>query len=155
MKYGGQFNYIQLNRGYGAYEQANESLGKSNAANGLDNFVTDTAYQFQKALNPAARSHVQWGRIPALLDPGTPIITPACSLTYPLTDPSFNRSDRYNDWGLYAEDSWRITPRFTFNYGVNMSISASSTTTFEASIPISTTDRDPHTSSRCRTARYR
>src|SRR6266850_2388182 len=29
-----------------------------------------------------------------------------------------NRGDRYNDWGLYAEDSWRITPRFTFNYGV-------------------------------------
>src|SRR5258705_5120199 len=53
MKYGGQFNYIQLNRGYGAYEQANESLGKSNAANGLDNFVTGTVYQFQKALNPA------------------------------------------------------------------------------------------------------
>ena len=30
MKYGGQFNYIQLDRGYGAYDQASESFGKSN-----------------------------------------------------------------------------------------------------------------------------
>ena len=28
MKFGGQFNYIQLDRGYGAYEQAIEALGK-------------------------------------------------------------------------------------------------------------------------------
>jgi hypothetical protein len=25
---------------------------------------------------------------------------------------------RYQDWAAYAEDSWRVTPRFTFNYGV-------------------------------------
>jgi len=119
MKYGGQFNYIQLNRGFGAYEQASESLGKSNAANGLDNFVTGTVYQFQKALNPAGAFPCAVGAYTSPTGtPGTPIITPACSLTYPLTDPLFNRSDRYNDWGLYAEDSWRITPRFTFNYGV-------------------------------------
>jgi hypothetical protein len=119
MKYGGQYNYIQLNRGFGAYEQANESLGKSNAGNGLDNFVTGTVYQFQKALNPAGVFPCASG---AYTSPagsqGNPIITPSCSLTYPLTDPLFNRSDRYNDWALYAEDSWRITPKFTFNYGV-------------------------------------
>ena len=55
MKYGGQFNYIQLNRGYGAYEQAIESLGKSNVGNGLDNLVSSSGmlYEFQKAVNPA------------------------------------------------------------------------------------------------------
>jgi hypothetical protein len=118
MKYGGQYNYIQLNRGYGAYEQANESLGKSNAGNGLDNFVTGTVFQYQKALNPAGAFPCAVGAYTGGGSAGTTIITPTCSLTYPLTDPNFNRSDRYNDWGLYAEDSWRITPKFTFNYGV-------------------------------------
>jgi hypothetical protein len=37
---------------------------------------------------------------------------------YPIGNPSFNRSDRYKDWGIYAEDSWRVTPRLTFNYGL-------------------------------------
>jgi len=118
MKYGGQFNYIQLNRGYGAYEQANESLGKSNAGNGFDNFVTGTVYQFEKALDPAGKFPCAEGAYTPNGKGGSPIITPACSLSYPLSDPSFNRSDRYKDWALYAEDSWRVTPKFTLNFGV-------------------------------------
>jgi outer membrane receptor protein involved in Fe transport len=118
LKYGGQYNYIQLNRGYGAFEQANESLGKSNVGNGLDNLVTGTVFQYQKALNPSGAFPCAVGAYTGGGSAGTPIITPACTLTYPLSDPIFNRSDRYNDWGLYAEDSWRITPKFTFNYGV-------------------------------------
>jgi hypothetical protein len=118
MKFGGQWNYIQLNRGYGAYEQAIESLGKSNIANGLDNFVTGTLYEFQKAINPAGVFPCASGAYTGGGTQGTPIITPSCSLTYPLTDPNFTRSDRYNDWALYAEDSWRVTPKFTFNLGV-------------------------------------
>jgi outer membrane receptor protein involved in Fe transport len=118
MKYGGQFNYIQMNRGYGAYEQANEALGKSNVGNGMDNFVTGTVYQFEKALNPAGAFPCAMGAYTGGGSAGTPILTPACTLTYPLSDPSFNRSDRYKDWALYAQDSWKVTPRFTFNYGV-------------------------------------
>jgi outer membrane receptor protein involved in Fe transport len=118
MKYGGQYNYIQMNRGYGAYEQAIESLGKGNIGNGLDNFVTGTLYEFQKAVNPAGAFPCASGAYTAGGKAGNPIITPSCSLSYPLTDPLFNRSDRYNDWALYAQDSWRLTPKFTFNFGV-------------------------------------
>ncbi|HEY2001277.1 MAG TPA: TonB-dependent receptor, partial [Acidobacteriaceae bacterium] len=32
--------------------------------------------------------------------------------------PDFARSDRYNDWAIYGQDSYKITPRFTLNYGL-------------------------------------
>lgn len=118
MKFGGQYNYIQLNRGYGAYEQAIESLGKSNSANGLDNFVTGTLYEVQKAINPSGVFPCASGSYTGGGSQGNPIITPACSLTYPLADPDFTRSDRYHDWALYAEDSWRVTPKLTINLGL-------------------------------------
>jgi hypothetical protein len=45
------------------------------------------------------------------------VATPDCTLTLPATQPSFARSYRYHDWAAYLQDSWRIRPRFTFNYG--------------------------------------
>ena len=75
-------------------------------------------YEFEKAVNPAGKFPCAVGAYTGGGSAGTPIITPVCSLTYPLGDPSFNRSDRYNDWALYAQDSWRATSRFTFNYGL-------------------------------------
>jgi hypothetical protein len=107
-----------MNRGYGAYEQANEALGKGSVANGFDNFVTGTVYQFEKALNPAGAFPCDVGAYTGGGKGGNPILTPACTLTYPLSDPSFNRSDRYKDWALYAQDSWKVTPRLTLNYGL-------------------------------------
>ena len=118
LKFGGEFNYIQLDRGYGAYEQAIEALGKSNVANGLDGLASGTLYEFQKAVNPAGKFPCAVGAYTGGGTAGTPIITPSCSLTYPLGDPQFNRSDRYKDWGLYAQDSWRVTSRLTFNFGL-------------------------------------
>jgi outer membrane receptor protein involved in Fe transport len=116
MKYGGEYTYIQLNRGFGAYAQANEQLGSSRGK-GLDNMALGVLTNFQRAVNPA-------GQLPCFTGPytgaATPpsIITPQCTLNFPVTEPSFNRSYRYNDWAIYAEDSWRVTPRLTFNYGL-------------------------------------
>jgi len=116
MKYGVQLNYIQMNRGFGAFAQAVEQLGK-NVGQGLDNLIAGTLSNFQKAVNPA-------GKFPCLAGAysgakrGSLIQTPDCTLIPPLTNPDFTRSDRYKDWAVYAEDSWRVTPRLTFNYGV-------------------------------------
>jgi hypothetical protein len=116
MKYGGQFNYIQLNRGFGAYAQAVEQLG-ANVGAGLDNIISGNLSNFQVAVNPG-------GKFPCAAGPyagtsrGSLIVVPSCQPTPPLTAPDFTRSDRYKDWALYAEDSWRATSRFTFNYGV-------------------------------------
>lgn len=123
IKYGGQYNYIQMNRGYGAYNQAIEALGADgDIPGGLDNFVTGTLSLFQKAVNPAGSFPCDVGAYSGTSEGN--IITPKnaagqnCVVSYPLTAPSFNRSDRYNDWALYAEDSFRLTPRLTLNYGL-------------------------------------
>lgn len=42
----------------------------------------------------------------------------SCAITPPVTSPSFARSYRYKDWALYAEDSYKATPRLTLNYGL-------------------------------------
>jgi hypothetical protein len=117
IRYGGQYNYIQLNQAYGAYAQANEQLGATQAA-GLDNLISGNLFKFTGVVNPA-------GHFGCAVEPyssdgtkGAPIVTPACTLTLPATPPAFARSDRYNDWALYAEDSWRVRPRLTINYGL-------------------------------------
>lgn len=116
MRYGGQYNYTQLNRGFAAYAQANETIGKNLSA-GLNNLASGVLTDFKRAVNPA-------GQLPcfsaAYSGASTPasIVTPTCTLNFPVTEPSFNRSYRYSDWAIYAEDSWRVTPRLTFNYGL-------------------------------------
>lgn len=51
MRFGGQVNYIQLNRAFGAYAQGNEQLG-ANINKGLDNLITGTLTNFQVAVDP-------------------------------------------------------------------------------------------------------
>lgn len=112
MRYGGQFNYIQMNRAYGAYAQAVEQLGRTQAL-GLDNFITGTLTNYQVAINPGGKFSCARDFTTGLL-----IQTPQCTVALPVGSPSFARSDRYRDWALYAQDSWRVTPKLTFNYGV-------------------------------------
>jgi len=54
MRFGGQFNYIQLNRGFAAYGQANEQIGSSRGK-GLDNLALGVLTNFQKAVDPAGK----------------------------------------------------------------------------------------------------
>jgi hypothetical protein len=111
MRFGGQVNYQQMNRGYGAYAQAIEKMG-TGSKDGLDNFINGNLVLFQAAINPQ-------GHFPCSRDSAGNIIqTPACTLTLPVTSPSFERNYRYRDFALYAQDSWKITPRLLFNYGM-------------------------------------
>ncbi len=112
IRYGGQYDYIQLNKSYGAYAQAVEQLGKS-FTTGLDNLVTGTLTNFQAAVSPQGQTPCYKNFLTQTL-----IQTPACTLTLPATQPSFARSYRYNDWAIYAQDSWRFRPRLTLNYGL-------------------------------------
>ena len=111
MRFGGQVNYQQMNRGYGAYAQAVEKMGNL-SADGLDNFISGNLVLFQAAINPQ-------GHFPCSRDASGAIIkTAACTLTLPVNSPAFARSYRYRDFALYAQDSWRFTPRLTLNYGL-------------------------------------
>ena len=112
MQFGGQVLYIQDNHGYGAYAQANEQLGNSQAL-GLANLNTGNLYQFQAAVNPN-------GATPCARNPYTAVLiqTTACTITLPVSQPAFARSNRFHDWAAYAQDQFKITPAFTLNYGV-------------------------------------
>jgi hypothetical protein len=109
-RFGGAYNYQQINRAFGAYAQGLEQLGRT-PAGGVANMLTGDLVLFQAAINPQ-------GKFPCHTTvTGKSIADPSCTLTLPATPPSFARSYRYNDWAAYLEDSWRLTPRFTFNYG--------------------------------------
>src|SRR5215831_11947191 len=112
IRFGGQYDYIQMNKSYGAYAQAVEQLGTS-FSRGLDAMVNGVLTNFQAAVSPQ-------GKLPCQRDfiTQTLIQTPDCTVNLPVTQPSFARSYRYNDWALYAQDSWRATPRLTLNYGL-------------------------------------
>jgi hypothetical protein len=109
---GVQLFYIQNNIAYGAYAQANEVIG-SNSANALDGFMNGTLQIFRAAVYPQ-------GKTPCFRNyaTGALTITPGCTVTLPATQPSFSRSTRYKEWGLYVNDSFRVTPRLQVNYGV-------------------------------------
>jgi hypothetical protein len=112
MQYGVQLMYIQDNNAYGAYAQAQEQLG-STAIKGINNMVAGNLATFEAAVNPQ-------GKLPCVKNPYTGALTETadCLITLPATAPSFARSDRFRDWALYAQDSFRLTPRLVINYGL-------------------------------------
>ena len=112
IQFGGQYLYLQANNAYGAYAQATEQVGVNRTA-GLQNLLTGDLFQFQAAVNPN-------GALPCVINPYTGVLTrtSACSINLPATQPNFARSNRFHDWAVYVQDSYRLTPRFTVNYGV-------------------------------------
>lgn len=98
LRFGGQFTYMQDNRTFGAYEEAVESLG-SNTANSLNGFLSGQLRSFQAAIYPQGKY-------------------PGDTLTLPVGPPNFSRSNRYKEGALYAQDSIKVTPRFTLNLGL-------------------------------------
>lgn len=122
MKFGGQFSYIQLNYTYGAYAQAVEYLGGS-VANGLADLANQYGNQAggvyaSPVLNFTNRVNAE-GALPCVANPdGSLVVTSACTITPPLSFPDSSRSYRYKDWALFAQDSFRLTPRLTLNYGL-------------------------------------
>src|SRR5579863_7777580 len=112
MQFGTQLIYIQDNEAYGAYAQAVEQLGNSKLQ-GFQNLFNGNLFEFQAAVDPK-------GALPCVENPYTGDLTPTagCSINLPASSPSFARSERFRDWAVYGQDSWKVTPKFTFNYGV-------------------------------------
>ncbi len=97
-RFGGQYVYLQDNRTFGAYQTASEGLGSS-YTQGFNNFILGQLAQFQAAVNPQGKF-------------------PGQTVTLPVSPPDFTRSNRYHEWALYFNDSWRVNPRLTLNLGV-------------------------------------
>ena len=112
IKAGVQLFYIQNNITYAAYAQSNQGIG-SNNRDSLDNFVTGDLAVFRAAVYPQGAFPCNRNYLTGELTQ-----TPGCTLTLPATQPNFSRSTRYKEWALYADDSFKLTPKFTFNYGL-------------------------------------
>ncbi len=106
-RFGGNYTFLIDNRAFGAYEEAVEALSPG-GTNALDNFMNGNLYLFQSAVNPQ-------GKFPCV--EGLPA-TPSCTVTLPVGPPNFTRSNRYNEWGLYAVDRWKVRPTVTLTLGV-------------------------------------
>ena len=112
LRFGGQYVHIRDNRTFGAYQYASAILG-TNASTALNNFVLGNLRRFSVAAFPQ-------GKFPCHNDvnTGATLLTPACTLTTPLTSPNLSRSNRYHEWATYFNDSWKVKPRLTLNLGV-------------------------------------
>ena len=115
LRFGGQYIYTQDNRVFGAYENAIQGLGPDGGGaipDGLANLMGGNAGYFQVVVDPQ-------GKFPCFKDEnGATIVTPACTVNLPTTQPSFSRSNRYNDFAFYGQDTWKVRPRLTLNLGL-------------------------------------
>jgi hypothetical protein len=98
LRFGGQFFNIQQNRTFGAFLNSVQTLG-NNTQQALNNLVAGQLVKFQGAVDP------QGG-------------FPGDFVTTPLAPPSFSRSNVYNEWAAYFNDSWRVRPSLTLNLGL-------------------------------------
>jgi outer membrane receptor protein involved in Fe transport len=105
-RFGGSYVYIQDNRTFGAYQDPSAGLG-TNTVN-MDNFLLGRLARFQGAIDPQ-------GKLPCA-NPAAPDSN--CTITLPLSQPNFSRSNLYNEFAFYGQDSWRVRPRLTLNLGV-------------------------------------
>jgi len=121
MHFGGQLTYIQINQAYGAYNQAVEQLGTDFGSSMAALVNSGGATQGGVFASPLYQytSRVAAGVLPCVQNPdGSLVVTAGCTVTPPLSPAVFARSYRYKDWAAYAQDSFRITPRLTLNYGL-------------------------------------
>ena len=111
-RFGGQYIHIRDNRTFGAYENAVATLG-TNFSNAVSNLLAGRLAAFQVAIDPQ-------GAFPCFRNPatGATIVTPECSITTPVTSPSFSRSNRYHEWAAYVNDSWKVKNNLTLNLGL-------------------------------------
>ena len=125
MRFGGLYTYIQMNVAYGAYAQAVEELGATGAAsmanlvNGDGNTIGSQLVEFDARVNP--QNEFPCVANPSFWttnDPADLIASAACTITPPLSSANPARSYRYKDWALYGQDSYKFTPKLTFNYGL-------------------------------------
>lgn len=99
LRFGGSYLHLQDNRTSGNAQNAKEILSLNTLANALDNFVTGQLQAFSVAIDPQGKF-------------------PGDTINLPVGPPDFSRSNRFNEFGLYLNDSWRVRPGLTFNIGL-------------------------------------
>jgi outer membrane receptor protein involved in Fe transport len=99
-RFGGSYTHMKDTRTFGAYANSVEALSRVSGQNlaSLDNFVNGRLGRFQTAINPEGY--------------------PGGTYTTPVGFPSFTSNNRYNEFALYANDTWSLTDRIKLNLGL-------------------------------------
>jgi hypothetical protein len=105
-RFGGTIEYLRDNRSFGAYNEASEVFGNKVGV-GIDNLLAGQLYEYEAAIDPQ-------GKFPCL----NGVQTAACTVNLPVGPPTFERSNRYHDAGVYFQDSWKVSHRVTLNLGL-------------------------------------
>ena len=100
VRFGGTYVYMQDNRAFGAYQNAVAAFGTTSYTTGFNNFVLGNLRRLQVAVDPQGKQN------------------PGDLVTLPVRSPQFTRSNVYNEWAVYVNDSWRVQPRLTLNLGL-------------------------------------
>jgi outer membrane receptor protein involved in Fe transport len=100
VRFGGTYVYQQDNRAFGAFQNAVANFGSSSNTLAFNNFVSGNLRSFQVAIDPQGN------------------FFPGQTVTLPVSSPQFTRSNRYNEWAVYVNDSVRYSPRLTLNLGL-------------------------------------
>ena len=123
--FGGQYTYIRDNHTFAIYENAQEALVSSGTAGALVNFQNGVFNYFQANLDPQGKfpctKSLTTGATPGTAGGagnGTPPFDPTCTLTTPVNQPNFSRSNRYQESAYYFNEEWKATPRLTINAGL-------------------------------------
>jgi hypothetical protein len=125
MRFGGQFTYIQLNITYSPYAQAEEQLGWA-LQDSLNDLVNAAGTSGGSQLVSYEAGVNGQGKLPCVANPAywtsgsiSDLNTNSgCAMASPLTPAAYGRSYRYKDWALYAQDSFKVLPQLTLNYGL-------------------------------------
>ncbi len=101
LRFGGTYTYQRDNRTFGAYETP---VGAFATSGGLSQ---DSLTRFLGGY---------WGWFQGAIDPQGQY--PGGTVTTPVGQPSFSRSNRYNEFAFYLTDSWKLTSKFTLSLGL-------------------------------------
>jgi hypothetical protein len=99
LRFGGSYLHLQDNRTFGNAQNAKEILSLNTLANALNNIVSGQLQAFTVAIDPQGKF-------------------PGDRIDLPVGPPSFSRNNRFNEFALYLNDSWRILHRVTLNLGL-------------------------------------
>ena len=99
LRFGGYYMHMNDDRTFGAYANSVQSLNTTSAAlPSLDNFVRGQIRRYQGAINPNGY--------------------PGGTYTTPVGFPSFLSNNSYDEFALYANDTWSVTDRLKINLGL-------------------------------------
>jgi hypothetical protein len=130
-RFGGTYDYQRDNRTYAAYQTAVDGLAAHGGGIGpsLSGLLAGQFADIKAAIDPQ-------GHFPCA-NASQP--TPGCEVSLPVGAPSFSRSNRYHEFALYGQDSWKVRPRITLNLACAGSFLARSITSTKTWTPTGTT----------------